>query len=234
MDNATFIHLLDAIPFAPDLAGLMQRLRIRPGSSNCAEFERLFAEASPLAHPRALYRLASVGERGEDWVAVEGRRFVSRVLRVNLANAQRVFAYLATCGPELQAWADGIDDMLLRFWAEGIKEAALHCAMRALEADLEQRYRPGKTAVMSPGSLKDWPIQQQQGLFDLFENHQSQIGVRLTDSMLMIPTKSVSGVRFPTEETFASCQLCPRADCPNRRAPYTPELYQSRYQMNQI
>ena len=45
----------------------------------------------------------------------------------------------------------------------------------------------------------------------------------------MVPTKSVSGILFPAEETFASCQLCPRDDCPNRRAPYDPELFERKY-----
>jgi hypothetical protein len=39
----------------------------------------------------------------------------------------------------------------------------------------------------------------------------------------------VSGILFPTEETFASCQLCPREDCPNRRAPYDAELFERKY-----
>ncbi len=207
-------------------------MHVRPGSSSSGELEQLLAEACRIARPRAMYRMAAITGRGEDWVEVEGRRFDSRVLSVNLAGAQRVFAYLATCGPELQQWADGIGDMLQRFWAEAIKEAALFCAVRALETDLDLRYRPGKTATMSPGSLKNWPIEQQPILFDLFETRQEQIGVRLTSSMLMVPTKTVSGMRYPTEVSFASCQLCPRDNCPNRRAPYEPELYESRYQIS--
>lgn len=232
MNNATKIHVLDAIPFELDVQALQKHLHIRPASSSGRELERLLDEARRLARPRALYRIAYISERGEDWVDIEGRRFNSRVLRVNLESAHRVFATLATCGLEMQEWADGIDDLLLRFWAETIKEAALYCAVRALEADIDQRYQPGKTAYMSPGSLKDWPIEQQQVLFDLYETRQAEIGVRLTGSMLMIPTKTVSGMRFPTEVSFASCQLCPRENCPNRRAPYEPELYTSRYQLS--
>jgi hypothetical protein len=232
MNNTSIIHILDAIPFEPDLLELQKRMHVRPGGSSSIELERLLAGACRVAHPRAMYRFTGVTGRGEDWVEIEGRRFDSRVLRVNLEEKHRVFAYLATCGAELQEWAEGIDDMLLRFWAEAIKEAALYSAIRALEADLDQRYRPGKTAAMSPGSLKNWPIEQQRVLFDLFETRQEQIGVRLTDSMLMIPTKTVSGIFFPTEVDFASCQLCPRDACPNRRAMYEPNLYESRYQLS--
>jgi cobalamin-dependent methionine synthase I len=120
--------------------------------------------------------------------------------------------------------------MLQGFWAEAIKESALFCAARALDEDLQQRYRLGRVAAMNPGSLNDWPIQQQRVLFGLMGKLSGQVGVCLTDSMLMIPTKSVSGIHFPTEVSFASCQLCPRENCPNRRASYDPGLYQSRYQ----
>jgi hypothetical protein len=83
---------------------------------------------------------------------------------------------------------------------------------------------------MSPGSLPDWPIQAQRPLFRLFGDAAESLGVQLTDSMLMIPSKSVSGICFPTEQTFASCQLCPRERCPSRQAKYDGSLYDEKYQ----
>jgi hypothetical protein len=41
----------------------------------------------------------------------------------------------------------------------------------------------------------------------------------------------VSGIRFPTTESFESCQLCPRAGCPGRRAAYDASLYDRRYRV---
>jgi hypothetical protein len=230
MSENLITHVLDSIPFKYDLPELQKRLRIKPGSANAAELEHLMETACRLARPRAVYMAAYVTDRGEDWVEIEGMRFTSRVLRVNLEPVHRVFPYLATCGPELQKWGEGIEDMLQGFWAEQIKEVALFCAIRALEEDMKQRYQLGRMSAMNPGSLTDWPIQQQRVLFDLFGERNSQVGMRLTDSMLMVPTKSVSGIQFPTEVSFASCQLCPRENCPNRRAVYDPALFQSKYQ----
>ena len=82
---------------------------------------------------------------------------------------------------------------------------------------------------MNPGSLPDWPIQQQRPLFQLLGDPNTAIGVELTASYLMEPNKSVSGIRFPTEERFESCMLCPRQDCPGRRSAYDPELYDQKY-----
>ena len=84
---------------------------------------------------------------------------------------------------------------------------------------------------MNPGSLADWPLREQRTLFALLGDVHGAIGVELTPSLLMTPTKSVSGILFPTAETFASCQLCPREECPNRRAVYDPLLFAQRYQI---
>lgn len=221
--------ILDQIPFQPDPVNLMQELHIRPNSAYAQEFERLLAEASTVALPKAIYRLAFIDEKGPDRVLVEGRTFTSLVLRVNLETAQRVFAYATTCGTELDEWSSGIKDMLFSFWADAIKEVALRSAREALIAQLDERYAVPNLAEMHPGSLEDWPIQEQVVLFDLLGNPQAAIGLSLTPSYLMIPIKSVSGLRFPLEESFQSCQLCPRPACPNRRAPYDPGLWERKY-----
>ena len=96
---------LDSIVFEPDLTVLLKKGRGRPGASYTALVEQLAAEAVRLARPRAVYRLAYLEDRGEDWVQTGGQVFHSRVLSVNLLQAQRVFACLATCGPELGEWA---------------------------------------------------------------------------------------------------------------------------------
>ena len=75
-------------------------------------------------------------------------------------------------------------------------------------------------SFMNPGSLADWPIEEQKPLFRLIGDVEVAIGVKLTKNYLMIPTKSVSGIYFPTEITFYSCQLCPRKACDGRNAPY--------------
>ena len=81
------------------------------------------------------------------------------------------------------------------------------------------------------GTTTDWPITQQKKLVSIFGNVKDLIGERLTESLLIAPVKSVSGIYFLTEIKFESCQLCPREVCIGRRAPYTPDLvrkYQSK------
>lgn len=221
---------VDPLPFKIDRSYVAKMLRVREGSRSAAEVERLIDEAEQIARPRALYKLCFIDSRTDDNVCTEGVTFKSRILRVNLGDLQRFFAFVVTSGRECETWAESTDDMLSRFYADGINQAVLHSAMAGFIARMREAYGLSQTSVMNPGSLPEWPISEQRPLFALLGDVPGQIGVELKPSLLMWPTKSVSGILFPTEETFASCQLCPRVDCPNRRAVYDPGLFERKYQ----
>lgn len=223
--------ILDDIPFQVDRDQLLKRLHMEKDSPYAEEIESLVRDAQVVGRPKALHKIAFIESRGEDHVVIDSVLFTSRVLRVNLDQAHRVFAYMATCGVELEDWAHSINDVLHRYWADAIRELALQSATRALNEDLAERYRLGHTATMSPGRLVNWPLSQQAPLFTLLGDPHEAIGVQLTDSYLMVPTKSVSGIRFPTEQSFESCQLCPRERCPGRKAPYDSGLYDRKYRV---
>jgi hypothetical protein len=222
-------HVLDPIPFALDTSMLLKRIRVKADSALADEVLSLAEQGAQVARPRALYMVAYITGRGEDFVDIEGYRFTSRVLRVNTEHAFRVFPYLVTCGVELEAWAAGCADILQRFWADTVSEMAMLAATRRLTEHIEAVYRPGDMSSMNPGSLADWPIEQQRVLFTLLGDGVAALQVRLTESMTMVPAKTVSGIRFPTSVHFESCQLCPREHCPGRRAEYEPGLYQHTY-----
>jgi hypothetical protein len=221
--------ILTDIPFRIDLSSVLNRLHMREDSPYLSEIQQLCMAAQAIGKPKACYRLAFIDSKGDDYVTVEGVRLASRILRVNLEKAQRVFVYVVTAGQELEEWARSVDDLLLRYCADAVSEMVLHIAIGHVREHLSGRYRPGQTAQMSPGSLADWPLTEQRSVFRLLGDVQGAIGVQLTDNLLMIPRKSVSVVEFPAEGSFVSCQLCLRKNCPSRRAPYEPSLYDEKY-----
>jgi hypothetical protein len=163
--------------------------------------------------------------------AREGRaRFASKVLRANLDEVERVFPYVATCGQELDAIPIARDDVFGQFCQDTVKEMALRAAMSHLVTHLKESYSLETLVSMNPGSgdINVWPIEQQRELFAFFGDAPESIGVVLTDSCLMVPNKSVSGLFYPSEDGFQSCQLCHREKCPNRRAPFDPHLWEER------
>jgi hypothetical protein len=231
MENKSSFFILDNIPFKIETGILLKRLGIGENDPYAEEAKQLIFKAQELARPKALLRIGYIESRGDDYLIVDGVRFTSRVLRVNLEKAHRVFCYLATCGCEIEDWARKLDDPLHRYWGDELCEMALEEAMRALNRELEEGFLPGRSASMSPGSLSDWPLEEQRPLFSLLGDTRESVGVRLTESLLMAPTKTVSGIRFPTEESFESCQLCPREVCQGRRAPYDKDLFERKYRL---
>ena len=223
------MELLQDIPFTLDAELLMGELRIRPETTGAEAFGELLDTVTAVARPKALYDVSYVDEKGDDSVVVDGVRFTSRALRRNLDQVERVFPYVATCGTEADALAAPDDDMVQSLWLWTIKEALLGAARKHLDEHLAARYRMTRTAAMHPGSgdADVWPIEQQVELFSILGDVEALIGVRLTDSMLMIPTMSVSGVVFPTEQDFATCQVCHREGCPRRSAPFDEAVWRA-------
>jgi hypothetical protein len=221
------------IPFELEMDRLLKMFHVKKGGSRARELKDISREALAIAKPKSIYKVAFIESKGDDYIVIDGKPFSSRVLRVNLDQAHRVFPYVATSGTELEDWSRSFDEMLQSYWVDQIKEMALRSAIQAMNDDLEHRFRPGQTSKMSPGSLEDWPLQEQEKLFSLFDSVQDSIGVQLTESFLMIPIKSLSGLRFPTEIRFESCQLCARENCPGRTAAYDRDLYERRYRLPQ-
>jgi hypothetical protein len=217
------------IPFKLDPAGLLKRVHIHPGSDDADEFEQLIHLARKIGKPKALYSEVYVEFAGLDTVVLDGIGFTSQMLWNNLAGIDRVFPYIVTCGTEMDQSETMNDDLLKHYWWDAIKESLLSAAHQHLLAYLESKYLLRKIASMNPGSgdINVWPIEQQHQLFALMGDVRGKIGVELTDSFLMIPNKTVSGIHFPTERDFRTCQVCHREKCPNRGALFDQALWES-------
>lgn len=90
---------------------------------------------------------------------------------------------------------------------------------------LDKHYKSQNKALglrFSPGYC-DWPVTEQKKLFELLEPHKA--GVELTESCLMQPRKSISGVipLFPADNghqqqsDYNPCWECKKSDCIARR-----------------
>ena len=217
--------ILDDIPVTMQVDEVTERLRLgKRGPSLKTMVEDVLEQVVRLAKPKALFKPAYIGGRGESKIEIDGIEFKSSILVRNLADSERVFPYIVTAGRELEKVDAPKSDMMRVFIADAMKELVLEKALRFFESRLSERYALGTMSHMNPGSLNDWPVSQQKFLFSLFGDVEDLIGVRLTPSYLMDPIKSVSGIYFPTEIRFESCMLCTRGPCPKRRSPYNPEM----------
>lgn len=211
---------LEQISLGLDIGEIKDAVR----ASNWVQIQTLLEVAKPLISAQAVYRVCYIEEKLEDAVIIDGIRLGSRILRKNLEKVGRVFPYVITIGTRLEQKADETTDLLEKYYLDKIGNIALSKARRHLEEHLRSRFALDDLSYMSPGSLEDWPIEEQRPLFSILKGAEVSIGVRLTESLLMIPRKSVSGIYFPTEVTFYSCQLCPRQHCEGRKARYNENL----------
>jgi len=211
---------IDPVPVVLDPSEAAAMLRFSPARFPNIDFEGVIQWAQKLIRPRAIYKVAYLGRKDEITVDLDGITFESDLLRRKLELSNKAFPFVITVGPKLEREAARQGDPLVQYYLEGLADIALEKAAGWLGRSLEARFGLPNISGLSPGSLADWPIVEQTKLFSLLGDTERLIGVRLTEALLMIPRKSISGILFPSEEGFAACQLCDRQRCPSRKAPF--------------
>jgi hypothetical protein len=211
---------LEQISLRLDIAEVKDKIQ----GGDWGQIQTLLEVAKPLISAKAIYKVCYIEQKLDDTVIIDGIRLRSRILRRHLEKVGRVFPYVITIGTRLEQKADASKDLLEKYYLDKIGNIALSEVRNRLEEHLCSRFALDGLSYMSPGSLEDWPIEEQRPLFSILQGAEVSIGVKLTESLFMIPKKSVSGIYFPTEVTFHSCQLCPRQNCEGRRARYNEAL----------
>ena len=149
--------------------------------------------------------------------------FENEFVAQKLSSSGICVPYVATCGTEVAAWASKLTDPMHSWWAQELMLMLLSCSMKELWQRVKANCFPNAShlTALNPGSLEHWQIDGQKDLFAMLSNGDKEIGVELTPSMLMLPHKSSSGIYFSSSDEYENCELCPRTDCPNRRAEFS-------------
>ncbi len=215
--------ILDRITVNLNLDMVRKKLHMKP-DSDLNQVRSLVDMVQQLIEPKAFYNVGYIEEKSEDSVFVGGLTLKSRVLRKNLDRVERIFPYVITLGRKLGEKQNTCSDLLENYYLDCIGNLALTSAKKQLKKHLQSKFALEKLSSMAPGSLSDWPIEEQGPLFGLLGDVEASIGVKLTRNLLMMPAKSISGLYFPTEVSFYSCQLCPRKRCESRKAKFNKVL----------
>ena len=152
--------------------------------------------------------------------------FDSGVVSQLLRKCQKVALFVATIGDDLEYVAcrlaeDGL--MLQSTVLESIGSSAVEQAADFLhERIIDTAELQGLVASkrrFSPGYC-DWNVDQQKQLFEALDA--SSIGVELSETCLMLPRKSISGIigiglAEHGIENYNPCPACDKSDCTGRR-----------------
>lgn len=197
-----------------------------PDDDVMAEVRVVGDMAAAVARPRFCYMLADgTLDLVRDTLTIGGTELhVGRIISRQLRGSEAFALFVATAGAEfedLQMRLKDDDDMVRTFIADSfgsvIAERTADIMEECLQGELDGRgWR--HTNRFSPGYC-GWHVSEQQRLFPLF-GVERPCGVRLTESSLMVPIKSVSGVIGlgpGVRKLEYSCGLCDYKDCYKRR-----------------
>ncbi|MBO4606512.1 MAG: methionine synthase [Prevotella sp.] len=191
-----------------------------PDERTVAEVKRLFASAMQIAVPRYCYMVME-GTLEKDLLLMGEREFhLGSIIGRQLAGATHFAVFVATAGTEFEEWRKR-DDLLESFIADALGSVvAERCAdemEKALQTSID-KLGWKRTNRFSPGYC-EWATAEQRKLVPLLGNP-NPCGVLLTESALMWPVKSVSGIVGLGENVSYhdySCQLCQLTHCFRRR-----------------
>jgi hypothetical protein len=200
-------------------------MHVRGNSKRYEEkINELIEVVTPLARPKAVYKIACVENNADDSLEIDKVKFNSLLLKDKLNKAETVFVCVGTCGAEVEEVDLPANDVMKRFCLDAVKNMIMFSASGYLKNHLIQRYHLDKVSVLNPGETESFPISNLRSLFTILGDVEKSIGVKLTENCAMVPTKSGCGIYYSSETEFVSCRLCPQIRCHGRRAPYEPEL----------
>ncbi len=221
---------LDPFPFAPDIPALERRLAFHLQKSHIKKLlSEMLERALPLIRLRAVYRACRISGSSHDSVEIDGVRFDSVLLRINLARAERVFPFALTCGPEIDQLSSSQTSAAGGYCLETIINSALDAGVNHLQDHLTRQYGLDYLWLLSPGDFQAWPAAQRKPLLDLLSCVEEKIGLSLTSKYAFVPRASRAGIFYYTETEFEACQLCSREPCMGRRAVFNPILAQKQH-----
>ncbi|MBI2859743.1 MAG: hypothetical protein HYX90_11805 [Chloroflexi bacterium] len=219
------LEILDALPFSLDSEDLLKGQTASSRAAFQSLVEDVVRTVNALARPKAIYTACPVTREGNDGLSIGGIRFEGRIASKLLDRVEIVFPFIATCGREVDQIPIPLSGLAQHYWLDLAKTAILDSAISYLRDHLVKKYGLRGAAKISPGSATGgFPIERQRELFSIFGKAEALIGVALTNSLLMVPLKSESGIYFETEAGLEDCELCPLESCYSRKQPYASWL----------
>jgi len=175
--------------------------------------------------PSYCYLIKEVEEIDKLGITIDGIRFTTgKIIASYLDQAEKIAFFVATAGKEYEAWLKTLHeegDIWNMFLADIIGSEIAEATARAVGEDLEKYARLNGSNISnsySPGYC-GWTVKEQQKLFSFFPS--PPCGVTLTDSSLMLPIKSVSGIIAlgkQIEKKAYGCDICMMKSCYKKRA----------------
>jgi len=182
-------------------------------------------EAESLCDIRGAFRFSenSGFSANNSHILVEGLEFgIGKTVAKELRNATSVAFFICTAGEGISRRSHDLlsgDDPVLGYVFDLLGSTIVESATDLLQAEIKRTALSEGLLItnrFSPGYCK-WSVADQHKLFSFFPK--DCCGINLTDSALMHPIKSVSGIIGLGVDVFFreyTCNLCSQVDCFHR------------------
>ena len=191
------------------------------------ELKRQYHRCLELIEPKGIYEVYEIDRVVDSRVFFKNEEGFQGVNVARILKGSKISCiYVATIGDAVEKAlanmkCDG-QGMLSVLYLDAISTVALEevrvqlCERIRLEEAEKRGWK--MTCSFAPGQ-SGWSLEEQKGLFSMVDA--KRIGVTLTDSCLMLPFKSLSGMvgigpEDQIDKTKSACELCQRLDCPSR------------------
>ena len=168
---------------------------------------------------RYMYRIVEAEKISPTEVLFDGKHFTPNgIICSYLKGMTHALVFVGTAGWEFDKAVKELNkdgDIVADFVADSIGSVLAEMSVARIETDYKGEFT--LSMPYSPGYC-DWDIREQKIMFSLFPEH--PCGIRLTDSSLMQPEKSVSGFFALGKELQRQpyhCEICKNQRCFKRR-----------------
>lgn len=184
-----------------------------------------FQELEQMADVKFIYRIFELAYSSTDDLKIGKMNVKSKSLYKNLKGCDSVVLFAITLGTE-------VDRVMRRYEILDMAKAVVFQASAAayleehcdkIQADIEEELKQSGKFLrprFSPG-YGDFSILHQRDILDILGTAKT-IGLAMTDSYMLIPTKSVTaviGISDTKEDCHRKgCELCAKTDCLYRRS----------------
>jgi hypothetical protein len=193
---------------------LLAAIKTDKDSDEYEDVAALYRKTHEIARPVVLYAVAEP-EVCEVGVSLNGVIIKEPFVAKMLEDSKLAVPYVMTCGTEIDRWAATLTDVLEQYAADALKELFLYIIRdRFIKKMQETCFETGeKLHTLTPGLLAGWPLSGQVSIFEMLGGVTPHIGVTLSESFIMNPNKSMSGILFQSGQELDSCLLCPLMEC---------------------
>lgn len=184
-----------------------------------------FEELDRIVKERIVYRIFGLEVSGEEQIKIEQLEIVSKNLAKNLRGCSQIVMLGATLGIE-------VDMLMKRYSLTQMSKAVVMqaCAAAMLEEYLDEWQENLADKMRNDGyylrprfspGYGDFSILHQGDILRMLDSAK-KIGLTMTDSSMLTPTKSVTAVIGLSKEEvpchIKGCEACEKVDCIYRRS----------------